>query len=213
MRSSLRAATTVAVLAALTTLTASSAEEPVARVPLVSDEAAPPVVKDVFAVIRSMGDQPLTMHRTVVNAPEAGAAYIGLARTLRRDNHISGQIRELAILRTLQLENGAYEFQQHSRRARGCGVSEAQIAALQNWRTSNLYSPEQRAVLGWVEGMASSSGPDQESVQAMQKIFDPHAIVTLTLTSAFYVMSARTTRALAVKQETLPPATAPLPKC
>jgi alkylhydroperoxidase family enzyme len=212
MRTRYRIATALFALATLRSFAAGPADDAVARVPLVSDEAAPPAVADVFALIRANGDKPLAMHRAVANAPEASAAYIGLARTLRRDDHVPRSLRELAILRTLQIENGKYEFQQHSRMARSCGVSAAQIAALEGWRTSGLFSPEQRAVLGWVEGMATEAGPDAASVAAMQRLFDPHGIVEITLTSGFYVMSARTTRALAVKPET-PVAGAPAPKC
>jgi hypothetical protein len=49
--------------------------------------------------------------------------------------------------------------------------------------------------------MGTKSGPDPASVEAMTRIFDPHAIVEMTLTSGFYVMSARTTRALGIKSE------------
>jgi hypothetical protein len=38
----------------------------------------------------------------------------------------------------------------------------------------------------------------------MQRGFDPHGIVEITLTSTFYVMSARTTRALGLQPEKPP---------
>jgi len=174
-------------------------DEAIARVPLVCDEDAPPVLASVFAQIRARGGEPNNMHRAVANAPDAAAAYFELAWTLRRDDHVPRSLRELAILRTLQLENGEYEFRAHARMARQHGVVDEQIDALQNWTTSDLYSAEQRAVLGWVEGMATKEGPGPASVEAMVRIFDPHAIVEITLTSAFYMMSARTTKALAVK--------------
>jgi alkylhydroperoxidase family enzyme len=125
----------------LLSITAAISEDPPARVPLVADEAAPPVIAKVFEGIRATGGHPLTMRRAVANALEASAAYITLARTLRRNDHEPRSLGELAILRTLQLESGDYEFRQHSRMARSCGVSEAQIAALQNWRGSDLFAP------------------------------------------------------------------------
>ena len=181
-----------------------AAAEPDARVPLVSDAAAPPAVAEFFNGIRASGAQPLTMHRAVANAPDLFTAYVGMARAIRSDNHVPRPLRELAILRTLQIENGQYEIDQHTRMARSCGMSEAQIAAMGAWRGSPLFSPEQRAVLAWVEGMATTDGPDTASYDAMAKLFDPHAIVELTLTAGFYAMSARTTKALAVRSE--PPA-------
>ena len=182
----------------------SGSAEADARVPLVSDTDAAPAAADIFQAIRASGASPLDMHRAVANAPELFAAYVGMARALRKDDHVSRQLRELAILRTLQLEEGGYEIQQHTRMARSCGVSEAQIAALGDWRASKLFAPEQRAILGWVEGMATPAGPDAASAEAMKRSFDPHAIVEITLTTGFYSMSARVTKALDVKSE--PPA-------
>ena len=178
-----------------------AAVEQDSRVPLVTDAAAPPSVAAFFNAIRASGSQPLTMHRAVANAPDLFIAYAGMARAIRNDNHVSRPIRELAILRTLQLENGDYEIGQHTRMARSCGMSEEQLAALTTWRGSMLFSPEQRAVLAWVEGMATPDGPDPASYEALATFFDPHAVVEITLTAGFYAMSARTTKALAVRPE------------
>lgn len=176
-----------------------AASDALARVPLVSSETPPAAVAGLFDEMRAGGKQPSNMHRAVANAPEAAAAYFRLAWALRNDDHVSRPLKELAILRTLQLVEGAFEFHQHTRMALACGVTEAQIAALPEWSNSGLFTPEQRAVLGWVEGMATKPGPDSASTEAMKAHFDPHAIVTITLTSAFYRMSALTTKALAVK--------------
>lgn len=178
-----------------------AAAEQDSRVPLVTDTAAPPAVAAFFNGIRASGAQPLTMHRAVANAPDIFIAYAGMARAIRSDNHVPRPIRELAILRTLQMENGEYEIGQHTRMARSCGMSDEQLAALTAWRTSTLFSPEQRAVLAWVEGMATADGPDAASYDAMAKFFDPHAVVEITLTAGFYAMSGRTTKALAVRPE------------
>lgn len=171
------------------------------RVPPVADDAAPPAVASIFAAIRAGGSNPLSMHRAVANAPELFVAYVNMARALRQDDHVSRPLRELAILRTLQIEEGTYEIEQHTRMARSCGLSEAQIGAMKDWRGSTLFDPEQRAVLGWVDAMAKPEGPDAVAFAAMAQRFDPHAIVELTLAAGFYAMSARTTKALAVKPE------------
>ena len=181
-----------------------AAGAPDSRVPLVSDAAAAPAVADFFNGMRASGAQPLTMHRAVANAPELFTAYVGMARAIRNDNHVPRPLRELAILRTLQLESGEYEIEQHTRMARSCGMSGEQIAALDHWRTSTLFTPEQRAILGWAEGMATTDGPDPASYDAMAKLFDPHAIVEITLTAGFYAMSARTTKALAIRPQPSP---------
>ena len=178
-----------------------AAAEAPARVPLVTDaEAAPPAAK-IFSAIEAGGSQPLAMHRAVANAPELFAAYVSMAQALRRDDHVPRQMRELVILRTLQIENGSYEIDQHRRMALSCGLTEAQLGDLSAWRGSALFDDRQRAVLDFVEAVATPAGPTDESYAALSHYFDPHAVVQITLTAGFYAMSARTTRALGVLPE------------
>ncbi len=207
MRPSLRIAAAALVATVAAAGPAPAGDAP-ARVPLVGDAEAAPGVASIFAGIRAGGAEPLAMHRAVANAPDLFVAYVGMARALRRDDHVSRALRELAILRTLQIENGTYEIRQHTRMAASCGLSEAQLAALPNWRTSDLFAPDQRAVLAWTEAMAKPEGPSDADHRALAASFDPHAVVALTLTAGFYAMSARTTKALAVLPEApKPPAT------
>ncbi len=176
-------------------------EEPAARVPLVSDADAGPAAAKIFQGIEAGGSTPLAMHRAVANAPELFAAYVGMAQALRRDEHVPRPIRELAILRTLQIEDGTYEIDQHRRMALSCGLTPAQLAALPGWRDSTLFDGQQRAVLDWVDAEATRDGPSAESYATLSHYFDPHGVVQITLTAAFYTASARTTRALGVRPE------------
>ena len=177
---------------------AGAADGPVSRVPQVQDAEAAPAVARIFAAIRAGGSEPLTMHRAVANAPELFVAYVGMARAIRADAQVPRADRELVILRTLQIEGGAYEFDQHAAMARSCGISPAQIAALADWRGASLFDPRQRAVLAWAEAMATREGPGDAEYRALAAILSPRETVELTLTAAFYAASARTTKALGV---------------
>ena len=138
------------------------------------------------------------MHRAVANAPELFAAYVGLARSIRADAQVPRADRELIILRTLQIEGGTYEFDQHAVMARSCGISPAQVAVLADWRGASLFDLRQQAVLAWAEAMATRDGPGNSEYLALAAIFNPREIVELTLTAAFYAASTRTTKALGV---------------
>jgi len=187
-----------AALLAVAAASAIAAEGPVSRVPQVGDADAGPVVAGIYAGIRAGGSEPLTMHRAVANAPELFAAYVGMARAVRRDAQVPRAFRELAVLRTLQLEGGDYNLDQHSAMALSCGITAPQIAALPAWRGSGLFDARQQAVLAWAEGMATRGGPDADAYAALARSFDPREVVELTLTAAFYAASARTTKALGV---------------
>ena len=182
----------------ITSLVATARADPVSRVPQVSDAEAAPAAAAIFAGIRAGGSEPLTMHRAVANAPDLFAAYTGMARSIRRDAQVPRMYRELVILRTLQIEHGQYEIDQHASMALSCGISQAQIAALDTWRASGLFDAKQQAVLAWTEQMAAQAGPDDQAYAALTPSFSPREIVELTLTAGFYAMSARTTKALGV---------------
>lgn len=197
----------------MTSLFGSATADPVSRVPQVSDAEAAPAAASIFASIRAAGSEPLTMHRAVANAPELFAAYTAMARSIRRDAHVPRIYRELVILRSLQLENGQYEIDQHINMALSCGITSAQIAALATWRDSGLFDAKQQAALAWADQMATPKGPDDNAYTALTRGFDAREIVELTLTAAFYAMSARTTKALGVVPDPVATATSRYGAC
>lgn len=140
---------------------------------------------------------PLNLHRTYAQSPEVFAAYATLARTLRSASTVPRPLREIAIIRTLQLNGGAYELAQHRPMALACGVSGEQIVQIQDWRKSALFDAEQRAVLAYVEAMSSGDVSD-EIFGNLARCFDSREIVDLTLTISFYTGDAHAARALAI---------------
>jgi alkylhydroperoxidase family enzyme len=172
-----------------------------ARVPLVASDTKDPIVGPIFDGIKSRGGQPLNMHRAVANSPKIFKAYVDMAITLRTAATTPRVDRELIILRTAQLVGGEYEFTQHKPMAVSCGMTNAQLDALPQWRTSGVFSDRQKAILAYADGMVSPKGVDDAVYADLKKYFNDQEIVELTVTSAFYGAVAQITRALAVKLE------------
>lgn len=172
-----------------------------ARVPLVPSDTKDPIVGPIFDGVRSRGGQPLNMHRAVAQSPKIFKAYADMALALRIAATTPRADRELMILRTAQLSGGEYEFAQHRPMAVSCGISEAQIAGLAQWKTGGTFSDRQRAILAYADGMASLKGVDDAAFAGLKKYFNDQEVVELTVTSAFYGAVGQITRALSVKLE------------
>jgi alkylhydroperoxidase family enzyme len=156
----------------------------------------------MFAKIRDKGGAPLNIHLVQGFAPALAKARLDMAYALRYDVEMSPLLRELAILRTGQILHSDYELDQHVPIAKACGVTDAQIAALPDWRSSGLFDDKQRALLAYTEALDSHGGDvDDATYAAFAKQFAPREIVELTITVVTYYGTGQLTKALRVKPE------------
>ena len=184
---------------------AASAQEPAPpRLPLVDPHTQDPVLRPIFDGMRARGLEPLNIHRTIGHAPDLYKAFAGLATALRFSGVTPRVDRELMILRTTQLKDGDYEFAHHKRIGLTCGLTEAQIDSLPNWRRTSVFSERQRTILEYAEKMVQSGEVDDATFAAMQRIFSPQEIVELTMTSGFYVGVVQFSRALRIQMDRSP---------
>ena len=170
--------------------------QPQSRVPLVGDDTTDPTVKDFYANVRKKGGEPLNLHRTMANAPSMMKGSSGMAYAIRYDATVPRQFREIAIIRAVQQNGGHYEEAQHRPMAMSCGLSTAQLDAIQHWKGSKLFDDKQRAVLAWTDGVFTKSGPSDAAFKDMKKYFSDKEIVELTMTATTYAGTAMFTRAL-----------------
>jgi alkylhydroperoxidase family enzyme len=191
---------------------AATKDTSVSRLPALPDPSDP-YLKEMFAKVRAKGGQPLNIHLVQGFAPKLARARLDMAYALRYDVVTPALLREVAILRIGQILNSEYELDQHVPLAKACGVTDAQIAALPNWRASALFDEKQRALLGYTEAVALHGGEvDDATYAAFAKHFSPQEIVEITITIITYYGTGQLTKALKVKVETNGARSAP-PKC
>jgi AhpD family alkylhydroperoxidase len=173
----------------------------VSRLPPLPDPSDP-YLKEMFAKIRAKGGQPLNIHFVQGFAPKLAKARLDMAYALRYDLVTPGLLREMAIVRTAQILHSDYELDGHVALAKSCGVTDAQIAALPNWRSSDLFDQKQRALLAYTEAVDEKGGDVDDAIyEAFAKQFSPQEIVELTITIVTYYGTGQLTKALKVKQE------------
>jgi alkylhydroperoxidase family enzyme len=84
--------------------------------------------------------------------------------------------------------------------ARSAGISDAQIAELASWKTSQLFDAREKAALLLAESVTNGRVTDDVYAEAMRH-FDHHDYVELSITAAFYAMVGRMLDAMGVQLE------------
>jgi len=172
----------------------------VPRLPLLPMEASDPVTAEVFETFTREGREPIALYRVLAHSPLLLRAYGGLARGLRYEAQTPRTLRELMILRTAQLTSSQYEWAHHRAMAEAAGVPAEQVAALAQWRTSDLFDESERAALGAVEGIHDIALSD-EAFAELERTAGAGATVELVLLSAFYQAVARVIQAFGLEVE------------
>lgn len=92
--------------------------------------------------------------RTVIlkENPAAYQAMYGLENYLKGTG-INERIKELIKIRASQINGCAYCINMHTKEARSKGETEQRIYALNAWRETSYFTPEERAVLALTESV------------------------------------------------------------
>lgn len=90
-----------------------------------------------------------------------------------------------------------FVFSQHCKSLRGLGVSEAKIAALPVWQTSDVFDPKERLVLAYADRLVCHGGRVPDALFAeLKAAFSDEEILELTYITCLYHMHAIMSRAL-----------------
>lgn len=164
----------------------------------VSDEA-----RAVLGRMAERGHGASLLYLTLAHAPRVLDAWTGLSWTLREDLQLPASLRELAVLRVAQLQNASYQWTHHVDAARSTGVTEAQLAALGGWQTSDVFDDPERTVLALADAVVGDTVSDVLFAEVASR-FSTTETVELAVTIAFYVAVARLLHVLGLEGD-LPP--------
>ena len=167
--------------------------------PLAGDDRDPAVAAVFERVEAGMGRVP-NLYRILAAAPPLLEAWVHFAWTLRAEASTERGLRELVILRVAQLTHAEYEWAAHRRYALTFGVTEAQVEALDDWRTGP-FSSQERAVLAMADELTTDIALSDSCLAGLHEHFSAEDIVGLVLTAAFYSCVSRTVNGLRVPLE------------
>jgi alkylhydroperoxidase family enzyme len=121
----------------------------------------------------------------------------GFALYASPERKVPGELRELGQTRAGWLVGSQFVFSQHCKSCRALGFSEEKIEALKAWQVSDLFSPLERALLAYTDGLVVGFGRVDEAVfDAMRAHLSDEAILEFTYITMMYCMHAVISRAL-----------------
>jgi len=179
----------------------SAQEGQIWRIPGTMPDPSDPAVKAIFDNGLNRG-RPLNIVMVSSISPKIGKAKNDYVASLRTDGIIPGIYRELAIMRTSIIVGAEYESVQHRIIAKSCGVSDAQLAALANWKGSSVFDSKQQALLAFVDEMDHGGNVSDATFATLQKFFNPREIVEIANAVSMYYGTGLFTNALQIRLET-----------
>lgn len=118
---------------------------------------------------------------------------------------LDGALREIAIMRTGFARGSQFVYSQHCKAARRAGVSDEKIAAVPYWTIADLFTPQERAVLAYVDGMVLEGGRVHDQVfAALRRSLPEDQILMLTYFVNMYALHATMTKALRLEFDDVP---------
>lgn len=145
----------------------------------------------------------ITLHRALVNSPNAARAFGGLGQFIRFKSKLDPRLREMAILQVGWVARSRYEWSHHVKIGMGFGVTKDDIRAIiadTEGKPTSLGALD-RLVLRAAREAAAGPGIAEATVEALKQHFDNELLVDLTVTIAFYCAVVRLLSSLAIDVE------------
>lgn len=129
-------------------------------------------------------------------------AIAGFAFYRSAARKLDPKLRELGQTRAGFLRESQFVFSQHCKASRDVGLTEAQVADIPTWTTSDAFSPVERAVLAYTDELVLQNGRVQDATfDRLSEQLSEEEILELTYITALYEMHAIMTRALRLEYD------------
>jgi 4-carboxymuconolactone decarboxylase len=173
-----------------------------ARVPLIDEKEHPELSELITKIKGARGGRLINIYRLMLNSPALAGAWFDLNQAVRYGTEIDGQCRELAVIRVAILNKVEYVVNAHGPAyALKEGLTPAQVEALADWSSSNLFADKQRALLAYVDAMTRDIDVPDAVFAEVRKYFSERQTVELTMLISAYNMLTRFLKALKVDPE------------
>ena len=138
-------------------------------------------------------------------APEAYRSLQSLGHYLRTATSLDAVLIGLIDLRASQLNRCGFCIGMHTKELKHANEPDSRIDALANWRSSDAFTPRERAALAWTEEITNiqDGHASDEAYAAVSEFFTDKDLVDLTF--AIVTINAWNRMAIAFRAEWNPP--------
>src|SRR5882724_6802961 len=173
-----------------------------ARVALIGENEHPELADSIAKIKGARGGRLINIYRLMLHSPALANVWFDLNQAVRYGTEIDGQSRELAVIRVAILNNVEYVQRAHGPAyALKEGLTPEQVAAVENWQPSKLFSASQRALLDYTDAMTREIDVPDPVFSELRQHFSERQTVELTMLIGAYNMLTRFLKALQVDPE------------
>ncbi|MEO7112884.1 MAG: carboxymuconolactone decarboxylase family protein [Polyangiaceae bacterium] len=163
-----------------------------AQMPLVSDESASPDLREQYThVAAAMGRVP-NLARVIAGSEKLFGPFLGLAGAIAMDGKLPMDLKELAVMRTSELNGCVYCKGMHGPIMRSIGMDEKKIGAVTDRQiASGIFSDKELVVLNIADEMTEKISASPALVKKARGLLGDEATMELLMTVAFYNLMNR----------------------
>jgi uncharacterized peroxidase-related enzyme len=166
-----------------------------ALVSLITNQEAAEKIRPVFEGFeKKLGAVP-NVFRAMAHNPEMLEAFLGLNSTLPRTK-LSGKLRELAYIKTSELNGCDYCLHHHRALGKKAGLNDRQVAETAEYETSDAYDDHERDVMTYAEQVTRHINVDDGLFARLKKTLGDREIVELAMTVGIANFTNRVTETL-----------------
>jgi uncharacterized peroxidase-related enzyme len=149
--------------------------------PLSKDQAAVSVQPIFDKLTHVFGKMP-SFFGVMARVPDALTHFLALYSSVIDQGSVEAKYKDLAYLKTAQINGCEYCFRAHSASGRKNGVTEDQLHSLAFFERSRAFDEKEKAVLLWAERVTrGASAIRSAAIQQLKPYFNDDQIVELTL--------------------------------
>jgi alkylhydroperoxidase family enzyme len=148
-----------------------------ALLPYLDDNDATPEVRKLLTSRPVV----LNVQRMTANAQGIFAQRSRLSNALFTQIKLDPRLREIAILRTAKDCRSVYEWTQHVPAAKHVGVTDEQIAAIENWQAASCFSELERLVLQFTDEINANVKGTRATLEGLKRHLSSGEIIELLI--------------------------------
>jgi alkylhydroperoxidase family enzyme len=148
-----------------------------ALLPYLEEKDASP---EVLRILKA-GRVTLNVQKMTANAQGVFVQRSRLSNALFTRIAIDPRPREIAILRTARDCHSVYEWTQHVPAAKHVGVTDEQIAAIENWQSAGCFSELERLVLQFTDEVNANVKASRATLEALKRHLGAREIIELLI--------------------------------
>jgi alkylhydroperoxidase family enzyme len=133
----------------------------------------------------------LNIFKTMAHNPKLMRNWLRMATPLLGTGLVlEPRLREIAILRVAQNARSEYEFGQHIPISRAAGLTDEDIAALQDYESSDRFSDLERALIRYVDAVMAFTPDSGDQARALRQWLSDRELLELSFVIGHWTLVA-----------------------